>query len=294
MLKHTRKGAHAEYLANYMLSLLGFTAPVPRQEDYGVDFFCSLNIDDNNRTLVGDAYAIQIKSTTDSLIYGKDSKNNWRRDQIDFLFNVKVPFFLGVVDLESETLSIYSLSTHRFIKKVHPNCSLITFEFDPSPGETKIHGITASSQVSNLLKDYGDHKNYKINLQHPVIQITSKSLNDPIRTNEYINTMRLHIRMEQKNIVFDELKWPHFHWPHRYITNHSDIEYKWIHFDGEPEISNPDIILNHNGQLINALALSFKLYNRKPEYEAMLTITKSLPDFHQLGELKSKHPEIYD
>lgn len=167
MLKQTRKGAHAEYLANYMLSLLGFTAPVPRQEDYGVDFFCSLNIDDNNRTLVGDAYAIQIKSTVTSLTYGKDSTNNWRRDQIDFLFNLKVPFFLGIVDLDSETLSIYSLSTHRFIKKAHPNCSLITFEFNPSSGETEIHGIANSTQVSNVKKDKGDHKNYKIRQLYP-------------------------------------------------------------------------------------------------------------------------------
>ncbi len=42
MLKYTRKGAHAEYLANYLLSLLGFTAPVPRQEDYGVAAICAL------------------------------------------------------------------------------------------------------------------------------------------------------------------------------------------------------------------------------------------------------------
>ena len=46
MLRNTIKGSHTEYLANYYLSILGFSTPVPRQEDYGkVDLFAStLNI----------------------------------------------------------------------------------------------------------------------------------------------------------------------------------------------------------------------------------------------------------
>lgn len=38
-----------EYLAQYFLSVIGVSAPVIRQEDIGVDFFCSLAKEENKK-----------------------------------------------------------------------------------------------------------------------------------------------------------------------------------------------------------------------------------------------------
>lgn len=282
MLKKTRKGAYAEYLANYMLSVLGFTAPVPRQEDYGIDLFCSLNRDEETRTLAGESYAVQIKSSFKSIVFGKAQSGKWDRSQIDFLFNLKLPFFLCIVDLKTDTLNVYSFSAFRFVKKKYPNCSLITFKIYPNPGGMSIiHDIEDILDVKDLEGDLGDHKNYIINLGHPILQINSKGLKSDLELKNYIEILRIYIRLEIKNIVFDDLKWPHFHWPHKYTTNSSNIEYKWIHFDDEPLISNPDLMLAFNGQFLIALALSFKLHNRVNEYDSLRVITRSLPNFHK-------------
>lgn len=37
-----REGDRSEYLAQYLLSGLGLVTPVPRQEDIGFDFVCSI------------------------------------------------------------------------------------------------------------------------------------------------------------------------------------------------------------------------------------------------------------
>ena len=183
-----RKGSYAEYLAIYLLSNLGFTTPVPRQEDYGVDLFCSLNQKTDNRTVVGDSYAVQIKSSFNSVSYGKSGKKA-DRSQIDFLFNLKIPFFLGVVDLSTDSLNIYPLSTFRFVKKTHPNCSLITFKMDPNPGgETTIHDITEVKSNLKLEKDKGDNNNYIIDLQHPILKIDSNGLKKDENYKLYLKT----------------------------------------------------------------------------------------------------------
>ena len=48
-----------EYLAQYFLSALGVSAPVIRQEDIGVDFFCSLAREENKKLTFHSPYMVQ-------------------------------------------------------------------------------------------------------------------------------------------------------------------------------------------------------------------------------------------
>lgn len=294
MLNHTRKGAHAEYLANYLLSVIGFTAQVPRQEDYGIDFFCSLNKNDKSRTTVGDAFAVQIKSAFTPLVYGKDSQNNWRKEHIEFLFGMKIPFFLGIIDLENDSLSLYNLSVFRFVKKQCPNCSLITFKMRKSEGITTINGIENTKPISGKIKgNKGDGLNYIIELQHPIIRITSNDLKNEATLVKYSSILQEHLNVEKKNIVIDYLDWPLFYWPHNFTTNSREIDFKWIHYDDEADLSNPQKLVDKNADFIVALALSYKLHGQVEEYEALRKIIQKI-SFHQIRpELFRKHPELY-
>lgn len=298
MLKDTRKGAYAEYLSTYILSYLGFATPVPRQEDYGIDFFCSLNYNAGDSTIVGDSYAVQIKSSFKPVVYGKFKKGKWDQKQIKFLFELQVPFYFGIVDLNNDTLNLYTTSAFRFIKKEFPNCSTITFTFYEEPGgENIVHYIDQIKPIKKLKENQGDHNNYFINLRHPVLQINVKDLNDESTIDKYIKILRMHVRMEMRNIAYDLLKWPTFYWPHKFTTNVEDelkTIYKWIHFDDEPHISNPDLILEQNADLIIALALSYKLHNRMDEYNELCKITRRLNIIHKSEELGKKHPGLFE
>jgi hypothetical protein len=97
------QGNRSEYLAIPALSKLGFTIPVPRQEDhFGVDFIVHLaDMIDNTFTPTGKSFGIQIKSDKEPLTFDKQA-------DINCLYGSSLPFFLGVVSRESLNLTIYS------------------------------------------------------------------------------------------------------------------------------------------------------------------------------------------
>ena len=88
----------------------------------------------------------------------------------------------------------------------------------------------------------------------------------------YYSILQKFIRLEAINIAVDSLGWPTFHWPQKYSTNNDSAVFKWIHYDDEPEISNPETILDFNSDLIISLALSFKLHGRMKEFDALCEI----------------------
>ena len=97
------QGNRSEYLAIPALSKLGFTIPVPRQEDhFGVDFIVHLaNSADNLVAPTGKAFGIQIKSDKASLATDTQDKR-------DCLYGSSLPFFLGVVSRRDLTLTVYN------------------------------------------------------------------------------------------------------------------------------------------------------------------------------------------
>lgn len=100
-----RSGWENERLASYLLSRFSFVAqPNAVSEDLGSDFFCTLfeivpleSGHDALRPL--SSFAIQIKSSADEI--EMDNK-------IDYLWNLELPFFIGVVSQSPPAVDIYS------------------------------------------------------------------------------------------------------------------------------------------------------------------------------------------
>jgi len=78
--------------------------PVLRQEDVGHDLQCVLHVpveDDNKLIHAGPAFAVQVKSNHDDLVYEKDYERKWIGEQDN-------PFFVCVVNRAELTCEIYS------------------------------------------------------------------------------------------------------------------------------------------------------------------------------------------
>lgn len=89
-----------EQMAHSILSKFSFVAkPSTTLDDVGADFFCTLFKIVDNRLIPQNSFAIQIKSN-------KRSVNI--TDKIIFLNNLEIPYFVGVVDINSLKLEIYS------------------------------------------------------------------------------------------------------------------------------------------------------------------------------------------
>jgi hypothetical protein len=63
-----KKGDRAEYLAQYILSSFAVSVPVPRQEDFGSDFHCSMLRTEGELVRPYLPFNIQIKRRSDETI----------------------------------------------------------------------------------------------------------------------------------------------------------------------------------------------------------------------------------
>jgi hypothetical protein len=70
-LRPYRLGDRAEHLVEHLLSAFAFTAPAPRQQDIGYDFFCSLILSEGQLLKAGTFFTVQAKSSAKPLIYRK-------------------------------------------------------------------------------------------------------------------------------------------------------------------------------------------------------------------------------
>jgi len=100
-----RSGWENERLASYLLSRFSFVAqPSSVSEDLGSDFFCTIfeivKLTSGHEALRPlSSFAIQIKSSPEEI--AMDNK-------IDYLLNLELPFFVGVVSQSPPALTIYS------------------------------------------------------------------------------------------------------------------------------------------------------------------------------------------
>jgi hypothetical protein len=80
------EGDRSEYLAHYLLSYFASVVPVPRQEDYGLDFLCGVVRRTGNRLHVKRYFGVQVKSAEAlDVEYGGMKKGRWKRWEVTWL-----------------------------------------------------------------------------------------------------------------------------------------------------------------------------------------------------------------
>ncbi len=96
-----RKGWQSEHLAKYILSKFNFIAhPDNISDDIGSDLFCTIfKVEKGIFLLPQSTYAIQIKSNADDLDFS---------NKTSYLQNLEIPFFVGVINKNAQSLTIYS------------------------------------------------------------------------------------------------------------------------------------------------------------------------------------------
>jgi hypothetical protein len=85
------EGSRSEIIADYLFAAWGTVTPVRRQDDHGLDLYCTLTDRIGQRAIVTDYYAVQIKSTLDPLKFETPESVKW------FVENPN-PLFLACID----------------------------------------------------------------------------------------------------------------------------------------------------------------------------------------------------
>lgn len=98
--RNFHEASRSEILADFLLSGWGTVTPVRRQDDFGVDLYCTLNKPVGRRSIVTEYFSVQVKS----------NDKPWKFEtaaEIQWLFDHPTPLFLACVDRTKTVLSIY-------------------------------------------------------------------------------------------------------------------------------------------------------------------------------------------
>jgi len=101
------EGSRSEILADYLFSGWGTVTPARRQDDHGIDLFCTLTKRQGKLAEVTNYFSVQVKSKS----------ARWRlhsSDEIKWLIEYPTPLYLARVDKQQLIVSIYRTSV-RFI-----------------------------------------------------------------------------------------------------------------------------------------------------------------------------------
>jgi hypothetical protein len=199
------EGSRGEYLAQYFLTALGVSAPVIRQEDVGIDFYCALGLAKNRRLTFHSPYMVQ-HGAAGSKEYGgysegKDGKEpKWRGGAIEWLFSQELPLFACTVDRAKARFRLYSTSAMWLPRYQFGQMHIV--ELCPDAN----HDPLKESQSSKLVgkAEHGGGYAYRIPLGNPIVDLDVLELETDKRE-KAIESVALAIEVEQANITFRRL-----------------------------------------------------------------------------------------
>jgi hypothetical protein len=107
------EGSRSEYLAQYIFASFGTAAAVPRQEDSGVDLYCTLTERIGRLAWPQAYFSVQVKSTMDAWPFKSEEDIRW-------LVEHPLPLFLCIVDKSSARIRLYHTSPRFYIWSLPP------------------------------------------------------------------------------------------------------------------------------------------------------------------------------
>jgi hypothetical protein len=120
--KNLRSGDLAEQLGVLLLQNVALVAPIPRTEDVGIDVVATLIRNfDGYKYIAEDSFFVQLKAASVTEIVFKDEQVNW-------LIELQLPFFIALVDRKTSTISLYSTHHISDVLVTNPNRSKIVLD----------------------------------------------------------------------------------------------------------------------------------------------------------------------
>lgn len=268
-----REGDRSEYLAQYLLSGIGLATPVPRQEDVGVDFHCSIADQESGLLTFGFPFSIQIKSrSSPNVDLGGTKDNAWLDRELRWYLKQSTPLFIGVVDKSALTLAIYDTSPARlaFVKTFPAKLTLAP----RTNGDSTTHTGWPRATIDPACAGHGDGQHHTVDLGPPITTLSPEILSDSKLMLEAKNRVRLCVSIEQANIVYAALGTPYFNWllccPPGAPPNHA-----WMH----RSTSDPSALkhlLSGLAPPLLSLALSLSQSGRHQEAQQLTGALKML------------------
>ena len=193
------EGNRGEYLAQYFLTALGVSAPVIRQEDIGVDFYCALAREEKKKLTFHSPFMVQHGAAqSKEFTYGGYNGEKWRNDQIEWLFSQELPLFASTVDQSKGRFRLYSTSAMWLVRYQFGNMNEIALCPDAR------HDPLKESRSEKQVGPDGDGYAYRVPLGNPIVELTAFDLDKETRC-KAIEALARAVNIEQTNLTFRRL-----------------------------------------------------------------------------------------
>jgi hypothetical protein len=186
-LRSFRLGDRSELLVEHLLAGFTFTTRVPRQEDIGIDFLCSLitGYDGEKLLKAGPFFAVQAKRSAEALVYEKAHELEW-------ITNQENPLLLCVADREAAAMEVYS--TWNLL------CGVLGGGWEGKVVPSRITLRPGSVGEWPGVRNQPDGSQ-EILLGKPIIRVSHQDLVDQTRTKEIAEVIGDWVALDRTNIV---------------------------------------------------------------------------------------------
>jgi hypothetical protein len=192
------EGSRSEYLAQFVFSGFGTAIPVPRQEDSGLDIYCTLLEPVGQRAWPRAHYSVQVKSTMKPWVFDGAESVRW-------IIEHPLPIFLCIVQKAKARILVYH-TTPRFAVWALPT----------QPHRlVLIPGTKTKAYTVNWAGDAGD----TFKLEAPILNFTIQEILDPEFRAHVADVLKFWIDYDMENLFRIKSGIHHFRVPHDYETN---------------------------------------------------------------------------
>ena len=168
-------GAQNEAHVQSLIGHLSAPVKVPREHDFGIDFFCQLYGDTvQKRVSVADVFSLQAKGMTEQLRFGGVRDEKWRDYEVAWLRTLAAPFFLARISAEPR-LDLYALAPVWRVLWQTASPFEIVCTTEP-PSDALYQHVDPTSTASGHA--FGDGLSWAVPLGPPFLSLTHAALAD--------------------------------------------------------------------------------------------------------------------
>lgn len=202
-------GSKYEKCADLLVGQIANMVKVPREGDFGVDFYCEPRFPVNSETeTVAELAALQVKGNTSGLKFGGlNRKGEWKDYEIAKLRALIAPLYLASVNKSCTAVELFSLCPLWSIlwKAGHPFEMICTSQ-PASAAPYHLQEPRPSPHARGAGK--GDGMRWTVDLGPPFLRLTSENMNDAVFKARAVAVLRSWIVRDRLALIYTQLGVP--------------------------------------------------------------------------------------
>ena len=290
-----RDGDRSESYARIVLSALGLAVPVPREEDVGIDFYCTLGQEDGKFTRFFEPYNVQVKSASQKTLQfgGADKKTSaWKVHEIAWILTQYTPFFLALVNKRAARVDLFCTTTRWFPYHAPQVPYELLFRAYTPDSNTDLHrGDDARTALSVAVPPGVEAVRWELPLGQPILSLTTSDVEQKSIVASAREILRQYIAIEVQNYVAAANRVSYFHWPLR-ITPNTQLKVRgeFLQWYSQPTIFT-QLQLRNIAPLVATLLRTYESVNDNDKVTRLGGLLDMLPQDPDLKLVREKIEE---